>query len=251
MKKKLPYFPFYPADFLSDLAAQDLTLAQCGAYVILLCHDWLEAGLPLSGSPKVDKLFKKYPSLKHFFKTKKGKLRNPRLEKERQKRKKFCKSMKTAGVKGAKKRWLGHEPKMAEAIPKNASSSSYSSSSSNIHSKTYVYDDDDMFLVGKLLEHLERINPNLTVLKRMDTDQQAKRRWANSFRLMREQDKHSLQEIGDMIDCAMKDEFWRKVILSPDNLRKHWDKLVMKRMSVAATTSETSWQDEARKKFSD
>ena len=106
-----------------------------------------------------------------------------------------------------------------------------------------------MFLVGELLEHLKQLNPNLTIVKGMTQERQKK--WANSFRLMREQDKHSLQEIADMIDCAMKDEFWRKVILSPDNLRKHWDKLAMKRTPATATTSGTSWQDEARKRFSD
>lgn len=249
MKKKLPYFPFYPADFLSDLAAQDLSLAQCGAYVMLLCHDWLENGLPLSGSPKVDKLFKKYPSLLHFFRAKKGKLRNPRLEKERQKRHRFSKSMKTAGVKGANKRWLGHEPKIADPITKNGSSSSYSSSSSSIYNKNYKYTDEDMFLVGCLKGGLETINPNLSVLRRMTPERE--KAWANSFRLIREQEKRTCQEIKDMITLVAKDEFWRKVILSPDNLRKHWDKLAMKAQQTPVQTDSAAWKDKAKKEFQD
>jgi len=36
----LPYFMFYPADFLSDLGQQALTTEQCGAYIRVLCAMW-------------------------------------------------------------------------------------------------------------------------------------------------------------------------------------------------------------------
>lgn len=49
--------------------------------------------------------------------------------------------------------------------------------------------------------------------------------WANTIRLMREVDKLTLQDIGAAFDFANKHHFWAKNILSPDKLRKQYDKL--------------------------
>ena len=49
--------------------------------------------------------------------------------------------------------------------------------------------------------------------------------WANTIRLMREIDKLSIQEITSTFDWANKDSFWHKNILSPDKLRRQYDKL--------------------------
>lgn len=40
MKKNLPYFPFYPADFLLDERVEDMSHEQIGAYILLLCRSW-------------------------------------------------------------------------------------------------------------------------------------------------------------------------------------------------------------------
>jgi len=53
--------------------------------------------------------------------------------------------------------------------------------------------------------------------------------WANTIRLMREVDKHSDKEIREFYSWVAKDEFWQRVCLSPDNLRKHWDKIAAKK----------------------
>ena len=53
--------------------------------------------------------------------------------------------------------------------------------------------------------------------------------WAESVRLMREVDKRLDKDIREFYSWVMKDEFWFKVCLSPDGLRKHWDKIEAKR----------------------
>ena len=49
--------------------------------------------------------------------------------------------------------------------------------------------------------------------------------WANKIRLMREVDKLTLTDIAAAFDFANKHNFWAKNILSPDKLRKQYDKL--------------------------
>jgi hypothetical protein len=51
--------------------------------------------------------------------------------------------------------------------------------------------------------------------------------WANTIRLMRERDGRTYEEIGALFSFANQDEFWRSNILSPEKLRKQWDKLVI------------------------
>jgi hypothetical protein len=49
--------------------------------------------------------------------------------------------------------------------------------------------------------------------------------WANSIRLIRERDEHSIEEIRSLIDVAHDNSFWRTNILSPDKLRAQWLRL--------------------------
>src|SRR3990167_10345948 len=44
--KRSPAFQFYPKDYLSSSKVQRMSLAERGAYTTLLCHCWLDAGLP-------------------------------------------------------------------------------------------------------------------------------------------------------------------------------------------------------------
>ncbi|MFW2257945.1 replication protein [Klebsiella pneumoniae] len=53
--------------------------------------------------------------------------------------------------------------------------------------------------------------------------------WSNTVRLMRQIDNRSHQDICAMYDWASKDSFWHRNILSPEALRKQWDKLTMQR----------------------
>lgn len=53
--------------------------------------------------------------------------------------------------------------------------------------------------------------------------------WSNTVRLMRQIDNRSHQEICALYDWASKHHFWQTNILSPESLRKQWDKLTMQR----------------------
>ncbi len=61
--------------------------------------------------------------------------------------------------------------------------------------------------------------------------------WANTIRLMREQDNLTLTDIGAAFDFANKHHFWAKNILSPDKLRKQYDKLKLEANSNTPTKS--------------
>lgn len=53
--------------------------------------------------------------------------------------------------------------------------------------------------------------------------------WSNTVRLMRQIDNRSHQDICALYDWASKHYFWQTNILSPESLRKQWDKLTMQR----------------------
>lgn len=55
--------------------------------------------------------------------------------------------------------------------------------------------------------------------------------WADTIRLIRERDNQSDATIRNAITNATNDEFWSKVCLSPNNLRKNFDRIA--NLSVA------------------
>lgn len=55
--------------------------------------------------------------------------------------------------------------------------------------------------------------------------------WANTIRLMRERDGRNHREICDLFKWANRDSFWKDNVLSPDTLRKQWQKLTIRRNS--------------------
>jgi hypothetical protein len=72
-------------------------------------------------------------------------------------------------------------------------------------------------------------------------------KWADTIRLMREQDKISHEQIWRVFDFANRDDFWRTNILGPDKLRKQFAQLDAKMNSVP--TSQTRQQQIQEKSF--
>lgn len=77
-------------------------------------------------------------------------------------------------------------------------------------------------------------------------------KWANTIRLMCERDQRNHREICDLFKWANQDGFWRDNVLSPDTLRKQWQKLTIKRNSERNGTTRsgpaldwnnTNWAD--------
>ena len=63
-------------------------------------------------------------------------------------------------------------------------------------------------------------------------------KWANVFRLIRERDKRTDQEVKHLIQWTQRDDFWKSNILSPIKLRKHWDSLILKSLVTKNTSTQ-------------
>lgn len=53
-------------------------------------------------------------------------------------------------------------------------------------------------------------------------------KWADEFRLIRERDNRTDEQIKYLIRWTQHDAFWKSNILSPSKLRKQWDQLALK-----------------------
>ena len=82
------------------------------------------------------------------------------------------------------------------------------------------YTDDDFKMAEWMWGRVQKLNPT--------AKEPSLEKWANTIRLMREVDGRTLQDIGTAFDWANKDSFWCSNILSPEKLRKQYDKLKVK-----------------------
>lgn len=145
-KEKSPAFQFYPKDWVSDARIRCMNPEQRGVYIDLICHCWLEKGLPndmgklvsLGNYPASIISFEKrvWSVLKECFYLKSGKWFQKRLDHERKKQINFRNAKSKAGKIGNKVRWGNklHQDNNSShsdvsAIAKDRSSSSFSSSS--------------------------------------------------------------------------------------------------------------------------
>ena len=80
---------------------------------------------------------------------------------------------------------------------------------------------EDRASAERILELIRRLNPSH---KNPNVE-----KWADDVRLMRERDGHTHEEIESLFQWANQDEFWQSNVLSPQKLRKHWDRLVIQR----------------------
>lgn len=140
---KSPAFQFYPGDWLSSPAVMLMTPEHEGAYIRLLCYDWMSDGIPdcdqslaalsrlgegwfKGGSTVLKRCFNQHP-------TKAGFLTNPRLQKEREKQAEWREKSRIGGIKSAasrsSKRSRVVQPKVNRPVEPNGNSSSSSSSS--------------------------------------------------------------------------------------------------------------------------
>lgn len=142
----LPYFPFYPADWISSPRIMCLTLAQQGAYMRLLCACWMsgDCSLPddhqklsmISGLP-VEEVQTLGPFLgPHPTKT--GHITNERLMKEWEKAHWISDMRSQAGKKSGKSRRTSVQQKHEQSsnkIPTNSDKSEVRSQTHNSESE--------------------------------------------------------------------------------------------------------------------
>ena len=105
--KTLPHFPFYPADFLSKTGR--LTDEQVGAYIRLLCEQWIAGDIPLvdaNGDASAlrmlsESIDRSWPAISKYFVVDGHGMKNERMEEERLKATKIY----TKRVEAARARW--------------------------------------------------------------------------------------------------------------------------------------------------
>ncbi|MCY8083251.1 Replication protein O [Bacillus inaquosorum] len=90
----------------------------------------------------------------------------------------------------------------------------------NINTSRLKYEICDMENAEYLFKEIKNNNP--------DAKKPNLEKWANEFRLIRERDKRTDDQIKYLIKWTQQDDFWKANILSPSSLRKHYDKLVVK-----------------------
>ena len=231
MKTKSPAFQFYPADYLSDSNTIAFTAEQGGHYLRLLCLCWLEGSIPIDprsllkgGATITDECLK--PVLRCFrLNRKKTALVHPRLDAERCKQIAWREKSSAGGKASALiKRTLNGGNGASRVVQPlvNTMSSSSSSSSSSKNTKT-EFDSWDMSMAKRLFAHCLRSVPSSKVPKYQE--------WANEFRLIRERDKRSKNDIYAILAWMLGDEFWSGQIRSPQKLRKHYETMYAKRNS--------------------
>ncbi|MCY9153679.1 replication protein [Bacillus haynesii] len=89
------------------------------------------------------------------------------------------------------------------------------------NNKRLVFDESHMKLAALLWKCIQAHSPNL---KKPNLD-----KWANTFRLMMERDGREGKEIQGMIVWSTNHHFWYQNILSPDKLRKQYDRLAVQK----------------------
>ncbi|MEC0886816.1 Replication protein O [Bacillus atrophaeus] len=90
----------------------------------------------------------------------------------------------------------------------------------NIKPSRLKYEIFDMENAEYLFKEIQKNNP--------DAKKPNFEKWANEFRLIRERDKRTDQQIKYLINWSQQDSFWKTNILSPASLRKQFDRLVTK-----------------------
>jgi uncharacterized phage protein (TIGR02220 family) len=140
----LPYFPFYPADYLSDERVIGLSIVGEGCYIRMLCFQWREGSIPADRSaivmlckgydgPGIDEAMSLF-----IIDARTGRLFQKRLRAEMEKLSKQYKLKKIGGIEGAKRRW--HTNRIPNGIPNGLplGKSGYSDSDSNSNIRTIV-----------------------------------------------------------------------------------------------------------------
>lgn len=117
-KEQSPAFQFYAAEYLADINVQCMSLQEEGMYTRMLAYCWREGSLPKD--PRLLQALCKgmapSPLVLSCFVEKNGRLIHTRLEKERDKQKKWRLQKSEDGKKGATARWKKVNPLDGKAM---------------------------------------------------------------------------------------------------------------------------------------
>jgi uncharacterized protein YdaU (DUF1376 family) len=246
-----PAFQFYPADF--DQGTAEMTLDETGLYIRLLGHQWLTGSVPSDPSriasvahTTVEVLERLWPVVSRKFETgPDGRLRNARLEAEREKQREWRAKQVTSGRAGAEARWRAHrihrgkpngdpngEPTgrpdgeaYGEKMPFHSSSphpsaSGLRPSNGKAKKRPFLVPPQAAELVERLRARMIDNNPVCKITKRqLDL-------WGQEAVLLLKD--RNPGEVLAVIDWCQADSFWKSNILSFGKLREKFDQLWLK-----------------------
>lgn len=92
--------------------------------------------------------------------------------------------------------------------------------------KKTTFSSEDMRLAEFIQEGVLQVSPDFKKPKTLD-------KWANTVRLMREQDSLEHRHIAEVFKFANLDSFWKTNILSPEKLREKFAQLSAKKLEAA------------------
>lgn len=131
-KDRAPYFKFYIDDFLSSDDVRAMSVAEIGAYVLLLCTAWGQE--PPATLPDDDTRLARWAQMtpEEWAKSRpavlapwrpagNGRLVSPRLKREHEEMQRASRAKQEAGRSGAAVRWQGHSRAMADPWQNDAS----------------------------------------------------------------------------------------------------------------------------------
>jgi uncharacterized protein YdaU (DUF1376 family) len=131
--ERLPWFPFYAADWLADEKVQLMTAEQRGAYIHLLAYQWREGSVPAdplhlaqlaAASPDAIQVLIAQDLFPLFGRRDRGqRRRNSRLERVRKEQELGGKKRTAKAKHAAQTRWgkdLGDAPSIGQALPGDA-----------------------------------------------------------------------------------------------------------------------------------
>jgi len=140
---RLPWFPFYAADWLTDPDVRAMTYAERGLYLECLCMQWREGSIPsdvkrlarITGAPA--KLLHRI--LGKFEPSRDGELQNARMEKVRREQRKAQRQRSQKARDAANARWKqspGNAPSTAPAMPADAETDAETETDADTHTHT-------------------------------------------------------------------------------------------------------------------
>lgn len=224
MTEKSPAFQFYPKDFLTDEAVDLMTLEQRGAYITLLCKQWLNGSIPsnedalksMCGNPgNWDEVWFGIGSC--FVQNDEGRLVNPRLEKERKKQKEWRTKSRLGGVKSGesrRKKKMKGGSQMVEPKHEPNTNTSSSSSSSTKNKRPTAKAVSGVWLRLSHWYHTKQLeyNPVKALTSKFDKTVQ---NGAETLERLHRIDKWDESRIREVLQYALDDSgFWRDNMIS-------------------------------------
>ena len=88
----------------------------------------------------------------------------------------------------------------------------------------FAENSDEMVIVDFFIGKLKELNPKIKVPDTLNK----KQKWAADIDKLLRIDKRDKHEVCEVISYVVTDDFWKSNVLSPDKLRKQYDKLVIK-----------------------